>query len=693
MPGATADSAAALTTPIERTRAPGADAPSARESELLAGRYLILRRLGAGGMGAVYLAHDQHFLDPKLHVAVKFIRKSLLDEHAYNLFREETRQLIKLTDIDGVLTITDNDLDDPSRPYIVTQLIEGWDLAEFVRHKVPPRNELLRIVADVCDTLDVVHDAGVIHRDLKPSNIMIRSRAVGGRHVPVIVDFGIAVETRHHAGKSPGQAGTPNYMSPEHVRGAGSVTRRSDVFSLGVVLYWLLCEGRAYPYDTNAAGLAAMLDRGQEAPIRPLPAPCTDAQGRQAGVPETLAQIVYKALAVLPEHRYAHAGQLGRALRQFIDEQTQYLTGAGDAGPTQARPELLHHIDARRLSLKQMQDHPTGPAGGRFGEFSFEQFLGSGPTGLTYSLRSDKPGRWRVRILNPPLSDPPAVARALERMLERTRLLQAFGVQAPIRVGSVHFEDTRTFYVLSEFAAGQDLLELAARDTGQVHFGPVTETQLRLAFDLFRALDQIQRHPMPAHLATSDLGPYHGRLSLRNVLARPSQPPLLLDFGMSALVPLLQPWHSQRPELRCALPPRDGHFMSQMAAREARSAGQLLRSFFFFNSPGLIAIKPPEETWPDGLAALDEVRRAIARSADRLAARDAADAVLARRGQRVALNPLIRQLICFLLHDLNPPGEAPPRLTDMHQAAMRVAEVAALGPGATPEMAKVLDAR
>ncbi len=258
------------------------------------GRYTISKVLGEGGLGTVYEAKD-----PLLNrrVAIK-LPKAVRSASETQMFLEEARRLARL-EHPGIVTVFDVGLH-AGQCYIVTVLLEGETLGSLIRKQQFPISETVRIVAEVADALAHAHALEVVHRDIKPGNIFMTN---GNR--PVVIDFGLGV-TQDSYGK-PGQiAGTLYYMSPEQVRGmAHRVDGRTDVYSLGVVLYQMLTTRLPFRSDDNVE-LMRRIEQDDPQPPRQL-APHLS--------PE-LEQVCLTALAKSPSERYTTAGDFAVALRK-----------------------------------------------------------------------------------------------------------------------------------------------------------------------------------------------------------------------------------------------------------------------------------------------------------------------------------------------------------------------------------------
>ena len=272
------------------------------------GPYRILERLGAGGMGEVYLGHDPR-LDRR--VALKCLTSaeaSTPEGHARIL--REGRAAARLThpNIAGVYDV----LEEGGRSYIVMEYVEGVSLSAYVAGGARPPNEVIAIGRQIASALASAHANGVIHRDLKPANIQV----MHDQSVKVL-DFGVArlatraaqtAETTAMAveGSLAGSPGTPIYMAPEQLAGRPA-DARSDIYSLGLVLF-LLATGRRPYSETAAVPLALAMNAA--------PAPAANAVNPQ--VPADLSLVIAKALERNPNDRFQSAGQLDTALAAAV---------------------------------------------------------------------------------------------------------------------------------------------------------------------------------------------------------------------------------------------------------------------------------------------------------------------------------------------------------------------------------------
>jgi len=206
------------------------------------GRYDLLELLGEGGMGLVYLAQQQEPV--KRRVALKIIKPGMDSKQVIARFEAE-RQALALLDHPNIAHVFDAGCTETGRPYFVMEQVKGMSITRYCDEHKLDIEQRLRLFEQVCEAVQHAHQKGIIHRDLKPSNILVTLQ--GDRPVPKIIDFGIAKATSQSLTEGTmftyqGQfLGTPEYMSPEQADlGTQDIDTRSDIYSLGVVLYELL---------------------------------------------------------------------------------------------------------------------------------------------------------------------------------------------------------------------------------------------------------------------------------------------------------------------------------------------------------------------------------------------------------------------------------------------------------------------
>ena len=266
---------------------------------VLGGRYEVLQLLGRGGMGAVYKAHDKE-LDRI--VALKLIRPDLArNPEMVRRFKQELILARQITH-KNVIRIFDLGQSEGIK-FITMDFVEGHDLRALLKEKgkFPPR-EAVRIMLQICRALEAAHGEHVIHRDLKPQNIML-----DGKGRVYVMDFGIA-RSVHVPGMTQTGAliGTPEYMSPEQARGE-NLDQRSDIFSLGVILYEILTGKKPYPSDVPIATLWKRMQEPVNPPVKLEPS-----------LPLALNDIVVKTLQIEPENRFASAREMAHQLEIWL---------------------------------------------------------------------------------------------------------------------------------------------------------------------------------------------------------------------------------------------------------------------------------------------------------------------------------------------------------------------------------------
>ncbi len=283
---------------------------SALEGQML-GRYRILERLGRGGMARVYRAYH-----PQLdrYVAIKVLRPDLMEDESFSTrFRREARAVAALRH-PNIVQVFDFDVQHHAS-YIVLELLEGDSLKARlhdyrIRSERMPLKEVVSVLLDVLDGLAYAHSEGMVHRDIKPGNILLTKR---GR--AVIADFGIAQMvggTRHTV---PGALlGTVNYIAPEQGL-EGESDARSDIYSLGVVLYEMLTQRTPFEADTP---VAVLMKHAHD----PLPLP----RQVEPSVPKSFERVVLKALAKDPADRYQDAQAMARALHRAAEQASVELS-------------------------------------------------------------------------------------------------------------------------------------------------------------------------------------------------------------------------------------------------------------------------------------------------------------------------------------------------------------------------------
>lgn len=291
----------------------GEDPVAAENFPARIGRYRILKRLGEGGMGIVFEAEQEH---PSRNVALKLIRLGYGSKALLRRFKHEAEMLGRLRHA-GIAHIYEAGIHHSPMgaqiPYLAMELIHGLPLQEYVQQRQLDTRERLALFAQICDAVEHAHQRGVIHRDLKPGNVLVDANGQ-----PKVLDFGIAratdgdrrATTMH---TSTGQLlGTVQYMSPEQASGdPTALDTRSDVYSLGVILYELLTGRLPYDMENRSIADSVRVIRDTE----PTRASRIDRSYR--GDIETL---LGKALEKEKHRRYGSAGELAADVRRYLSD-------------------------------------------------------------------------------------------------------------------------------------------------------------------------------------------------------------------------------------------------------------------------------------------------------------------------------------------------------------------------------------
>ncbi|MBN1611712.1 MAG: serine/threonine protein kinase [Polyangiaceae bacterium] len=315
--------------------------------EILGGQFRILQKIGTGGMGSVYKAEQ-----PEMNrmVAIKILHPRLAGrKDLTSRFRREARAMSQLTHPNTVKVFMYGELEEDGSLYIVMELLEGRNLNQTVRKEGPlPPERAIPVLVQVCGALQEAHSMGIVHRDMKPENIFL-CRQAGLTDFPKVLDFGLAKVTERQM--RPGSLiltqegmvfGTPEFMSPEQAQGK-TLDARSDIYSLAVILYESLTGKLPFSARTPMEYIQRHV---MQAPI-PL----------NQRVPEVqfavgLEQVIAKALAKNPDHRYQTATEFAEAMRPYGTQEVHYQ--AVTSAQTQTQP------------MSQAQPYaPASPGSGR----------------------------------------------------------------------------------------------------------------------------------------------------------------------------------------------------------------------------------------------------------------------------------------------------------------------------------------
>jgi hypothetical protein len=321
-----------------------------REGEVLAGKYRIERILGAGGMGIVVAAHHLH-LDER--VAIKLMLPEVVaSQEALARFAREARAAVKIKS-EHVARVSDVGSLPSGAPYMVMEYLEGIDLGDWLEQRGRlPIDQAAEFVLQACEAIAEAHALGIVHRDLKPRNLFVVRRADGLLSVKVL-DFGISkVVNPSGSGPDLGMTGTtavmgsPLYMSPEQMLASRDADARSDIWSLGVILYELLTAALPFRADTMPELVAQILG-----------SPPLVLRTHRSDAPPALEAVIARCLDKDRGKRYQTVGDFAVALLEFAPKRakasveriagvmsaaglagTAFVVPSSDAPPSPPRP-------------------------------------------------------------------------------------------------------------------------------------------------------------------------------------------------------------------------------------------------------------------------------------------------------------------------------------------------------------------
>ncbi|MDQ3801622.1 MAG: protein kinase [Acidobacteriota bacterium] len=275
------------------------------------GSYRVIKKLGAGGMGAVYLAERA---DGEFHkkAAIKLVKNGADTDFNLRRFRHE-RQILAELEHPNIARLIDGGTTEAGVPYFVMEYVEGKTLFDYCGERQADLTERLRLFRQICAAVSYAHARGIIHRDLKPSNILVTADGT-----PKLLDFGIAKildpeDWVHDSIESTAtlmRQMTPEYASPEQIKGE-AVTAASDVYSLGVCLYELLTGERPYKFTSRAPHAIARVVCEQKIRIPQF--------GTASPLSEDLKFIILKSLQKQPAERYATVADFDRDIERFLE--------------------------------------------------------------------------------------------------------------------------------------------------------------------------------------------------------------------------------------------------------------------------------------------------------------------------------------------------------------------------------------
>ena len=298
----------------------------------LSGRYLVTRKVGQGGMGAVYEA--THTLIGK-RVAVKVLLEKYAQRTQIVQRLEQEAKLASSVGNEHIIDITDFGTTEDGRTFVVMEFLEGESLAECLSRETHlPEQRILRIASQTASALAAAHAKGVVHRDIKPENLFLLKRR--DQDFVKVVDFGISKSLRASSEEEQQPRltqtgmvlGTPLYMSPEQARGDEDLDHRVDIYALGVIMYEL-AAGRVPYAGNNYLSVISQVLNEEPTPVREI----------RPEISEEFDAIVARAMAKERTHRYADANEMLKDITAVLEDPTHSTERAKITGPRRRFPK------------------------------------------------------------------------------------------------------------------------------------------------------------------------------------------------------------------------------------------------------------------------------------------------------------------------------------------------------------------
>ena len=485
------------------------------------GQYKVEKVLGQGRFGVVYLAFDEI---AKRRVAIKVphgeLIKTLEDVEAY---LAEARIVAGL-DHPNIVPVYHVDRTEDGSCYVVSKNIEGGNLKTRIEKDPPTREQTIEIVAAIAEALHVAHTIGLVHRDVKPANILLDE---SGK--PYITDFGLAIHEDHQRLLSGQIAGAPAYMSPEQVRGESHrLDGRSDIWSLGVILYELLTGRRPFGGETLNE-LFDEIENRQHKPLRMI----------DDSIPRELEPIVSKCLSESVRERYETAQDLAGELRLTLDtssieeEERNAQKSTVASTPSRQNSEGVH----LPFSSKDLISTPSKLIHERIGPYVLHNLIAAGGNGVVFLARNTNLGQEVcLKVSYPFQLDSTKIMAAMSRGMRGLAALNHPQIARVHDFGHLHLRNGSSFYIVMEHIPGENLSAWTHKRPEPTAFVERLRAA-RLITEALRAAHECTYFDNVGFQVRSVL---HGDIKPTNVVVRPNDSPVMIDFMLVDVQRLLE---------------------------------------------------------------------------------------------------------------------------------------------------------
>ena len=426
-----------------------------KPGDLIDGRYRVVERLGVGGMGAVYKAGAERLGGRE--VAVKVLRANVGESDEFRArFRREAEIAARL-DHPAIIKVTDYGKTEAGLLYMVLEYVNGVELKTLLRQnrKGLPIPRVIAITSQILEALGAAHEAGIVHRDLKPANIMIET--AGGRDVVKLLDFGVASMRGAEAITVTGEImGTAAYMAPEQTL-ADTTDGRSDIYSMGVILYEMLTGEPPFKGTTVTELIKAHRSKTPPDPIKLRP-----------DLPPALAEVIRVALAKDPEDRHASAADFTKALESSVhaelgnDRTVPAVLGAAGGAEAWSASSTARTVVSGEGVLAPMTGLYSRLLGQTIdGKYEIKQKLGEGGMGAVYKAHNTLLGRdVAFKVMHPSHADDPTFR---ERFLREVRVMMDFVHPNAITVRDSGLSREGLLYMTLDYSEGRPLSAIIAQ--------------------------------------------------------------------------------------------------------------------------------------------------------------------------------------------------------------------------------------